>query len=250
MRKLAIYVGVLLSLGVVAGMAAPNAVPIANVMGMAARNGTSTIPLSLDGSGNLLVAAGAGGGFSPVPVTNYTGLAGLNGTNWVPLSVDGTGALIIASTPGTVTFDQIGSGTNLGHGLVCGAGCVLSGIGGGFVSANEINGAVLPVSATSLATNASGQVVPGAVHLSGTTAAIGGSVLAAGACSAGTVTITGAATTMVATASPSADPSPTLTTGVSIYAFVSAANTVTVRVCALAAVTPAAVTYNVRVLGT
>lgn len=84
--------------------------------------------------------------------------------------------------------------------------------------------------------------------LSGTTAAIGGSALLAGACAAGTVTVTGATSAMVATASPSADPDSTLATGVAIYAFVSAANTVTVRVCAIVAVTPAAVTYNVRVL--
>lgn len=84
--------------------------------------------------------------------------------------------------------------------------------------------------------------------LSGTTAAIGGSALLAGACAAGTVTVTGAASSMVATASPSADPDSTLATGVAIYAFVSAANTVAVRVCAIVAVTPAAVTYNVRVL--
>lgn len=84
--------------------------------------------------------------------------------------------------------------------------------------------------------------------LSGTTAAIGGSALLAGACAAGTVTVTGAASTMVSTASPSADPDSALATGIAIYAFVSSANTVTVRVCAIVAVTPAAVTYNVRVL--
>lgn len=84
--------------------------------------------------------------------------------------------------------------------------------------------------------------------LAGTTTAIGGGLLVPGACVAGTVTIAGAATTMAATASPSADPAATLTTGVAIYSFVSAANTVTVRVCALVAITPAAVTYNVRVI--
>lgn len=84
--------------------------------------------------------------------------------------------------------------------------------------------------------------------LSGTTGSIGGSALLAGACAAGTVTVTGATTSMVATASPSTDPDSTLTTGVAIYAFVSSSNTVTVRICAIVAVTPAASTYNVRVL--
>ena len=84
--------------------------------------------------------------------------------------------------------------------------------------------------------------------LSGTTATIGGGALTPGACVAGTVTVTGATSAMVATASPSADPDSTLSTGIGIYAFVSSANTVTVRICAIVAVTPTAVTYNVRVL--
>lgn len=45
---------------------------------------------------------------------------------------------------GAVTFDQIGSGTNLGHGLVVGSGSVLSTASGGFINANEINGGVMP----------------------------------------------------------------------------------------------------------
>ncbi len=84
--------------------------------------------------------------------------------------------------------------------------------------------------------------------LSGTTAAIGGGALTPGSCVAGTVTVTGATSAMVATASPSTDPDSTLSTGVAIYSFVSATNTVTVRICAIVAVTPTAVTYNVRVL--
>lgn len=84
--------------------------------------------------------------------------------------------------------------------------------------------------------------------LSGTTAAIGGSLLAPGACVAGTVTVTGATSAMTATASPSADPDSTLSTGIAIYSFVSSSNTVTVRICAIVSVTPASVTYNVRVI--
>lgn len=84
--------------------------------------------------------------------------------------------------------------------------------------------------------------------LVGTSASLGGSPLLAGACTAGTVTITGAGTTMAAVASPSSDPDSSLSTGIAIYAFVSASNTVTVRLCAIVAVTPAASTYNVRVI--
>lgn len=51
---------------------------------------------------------------------------------------------------GPVGFDQITSGTNLAHGLVCGAGCVMSASGGGFINANEINGVLLSGLATGL----------------------------------------------------------------------------------------------------
>lgn len=85
-------------------------------------------------------------------------------------------------------------------------------------------------------------------NLSGTTSAIGGSALLAGQCAQGTATVTGATSSMVATASPSSDPDSVLSTGIAIYSFVSASNTVTVRVCAIVAVTPASTTYNVRVI--
>lgn len=84
--------------------------------------------------------------------------------------------------------------------------------------------------------------------LSGTTASIGGGALIPGACVAGTATVTGATTSMASVASPAADPDSTLSTGIAIYSFVSSSNTVTVRICAIVAVTPTAVAYNVRVL--
>lgn len=86
--------------------------------------------------------------------------------------------------------------------------------------------------------------------LSGTTSSIGGSVLIAGACSSGTVTVTGATTGMVATASPAGgvDPTNGNTLGVSIDARVSAADTVMVAICSPIAGTPTAATYNVRVI--
>jgi hypothetical protein len=84
--------------------------------------------------------------------------------------------------------------------------------------------------------------------LTGTTAAIGGSALLAGQCSAGTATVTGATTSMAVAVSPSSDPDSNLSAGIGIYGFVSSSNTVTVRVCAIVAVTPSSVTYNVRVI--
>jgi trimeric autotransporter adhesin len=85
--------------------------------------------------------------------------------------------------------------------------------------------------------------------LSATTAAIGGAALASRACTSTTVAVAGATTAMVAMASPSGAPA---WTGLMWEwdAWVSAANTVTVRLCngTGAAATPVAMTYNVRVL--
>jgi hypothetical protein len=84
--------------------------------------------------------------------------------------------------------------------------------------------------------------------LAGVTAAIGGSSLAAGACSTGIATITGVTSAMTLLATPVADARADNSHGLSVSAFVSGANTVTVAVCALAATTPAAVAYNVRAM--
>ncbi|MDS0849320.1 hypothetical protein [Burkholderia cenocepacia] len=81
-------------------------------------------------------------------------------------------------------------------------------------------------------------------NLSGTSGSIGGSALSAGACSSGTVSISGATTSMVARATPVTYPGD----GNLWEAYVSSANTVTVKVCAIVAGTPAASAYNVRVL--
>lgn len=78
----------------------------------------------------------------------------------------------------------------------------------------------------------------------GTTASIGGGALAAGACASNTATITGATTAMVATASPVSYPGD----GTYWVAYVSASNTITVKVCAAVALTPSASAYNVRLL--
>lgn len=80
--------------------------------------------------------------------------------------------------------------------------------------------------------------------LTGTTGSIGGSALLAGACSSGTVSITGATTSMVAVSDPNTYPGD----GNWWSSQVTSANTITVRVCASVAATPTASTYNVRVL--
>jgi hypothetical protein len=85
---------------------------------------------------------------------------------------------------------------------------------------------------------------PTAPVLTGTTGSIGGGLLAAGTCASGTAAVTGATTAMAVAASPVTYPGD----GSTWLAYVSAGGTVTVKVCALVAVTPGASAYNVRVL--
>ncbi len=80
--------------------------------------------------------------------------------------------------------------------------------------------------------------------LSGTTGAIGGGALAAGACASGTATVTGATTDMAIVVTPVTYPGD----GTDWKGYVSSANTITVKVCALVVVTPTSSNYNVRVL--
>ncbi|MGA9465109.1 MAG: hypothetical protein WBV28_20125 [Terracidiphilus sp.] len=82
--------------------------------------------------------------------------------------------------------------------------------------------------------------------LAGTTGSIGGSSLGAGACTSGTATIANSTSSMVAVASPMTYPGDSLTW----RAYVSAAGTVTVKVCneTATAATPTASTYKVRVI--
>jgi hypothetical protein len=82
--------------------------------------------------------------------------------------------------------------------------------------------------------------------LSATSTSIGGSSVSAGQCASGTVSVTGATTSMAVKATPVADPGASFIP----WAFVSSANTVTVRVCNFTSTsaTPTATTYNVRVI--
>lgn len=80
--------------------------------------------------------------------------------------------------------------------------------------------------------------------LSGTTGSIGGGALLAGACTSGTVAITGTTTNMAVLASPVTYPGD----GNYWMGYVSSAGTVTVKVCAAVAGTPSASVYNVRVI--
>lgn len=85
--------------------------------------------------------------------------------------------------------------------------------------------------------------VPCFVQITGTTGSIGGALLAAGSCSAGTATIVGGTTGHPVSVSPSNGVD--LGGGFVYRGVVTNPTTVTVQVCAMLLGTPAAVTYNV-----
>lgn len=80
--------------------------------------------------------------------------------------------------------------------------------------------------------------------LTGTTGSLGGGALLAGACAAVTVSVANSTTAMAVVATPVTYPGD----GATWLAYVSTAGTVTVKVCAVIALTPTASAYNVRVL--
>ncbi len=81
-------------------------------------------------------------------------------------------------------------------------------------------------------------------YLSGTTGTITPGALLAGACGSGTATVTGVTTGMSLAATPVTYPGD----GTYWLAYVSGANTVTVKVCVAVAGTPGATAYNVRAI--
>ena len=135
--------------------------------------------------------------------------------------------LAVAQVPPVVNSD--GSITGTLHGTL--NGTVLT-----------INSPVAGVSNVSLANT----VVPPNPVLSGTTASIGGGSVTAGTCTSGTATIAGATTAMVPVTAASTSGAPGA--GFAVLAQVTAANTVTVSVCAIVIGTPTASTYLVRVI--
>ena len=106
---------------------------------------------------------------------------------------------------------------------------------------------LLAIVAAALALEPVGAAInyPGGGIFKGTSPSIGGTTLLAGNCvvSAG-VTITGVTTAMVVAVSPVSNS----VAGTYWDGYVSAPNTVIVRVCAAVASTPTASVYNIRVL--
>lgn len=179
-------------------------------------------------------------------VANATTAPTVSLTTTVTGVMKGDGVGVSAATPGTDYLAPNGSGAAL-TGITfsqiapsAASGQVPVGTGAGMALATLTAGANVSI------TNGPGSVTisaTGTPPLTGTTGAIGGSSLAAGACSAGTVGVTGAASTSVVSATPQTYPGD----GFFWSGYVSSSGVVTVKVCTVAAGTPAGSAYNVRV---
>lgn len=240
------------------------------------RSGTSTIYaqggnslITYDASGNMTLALGS------VAVPNASFFQWANGTT---LATDAANTLALRNGTNAQSFNiyntytdaanfergfmnwsgnqfQIGT-TQGGTGVARNLNFITSGSGRWQINTN---GHFLAVSDNTYDIGASGAtrprtgyfgtsiVVAGTTILpnfSGTSSSIGGSALLAGACASTTVSVTGATTAMAVSVSPVTYPGD----GNFWMGYVSASNTVTVKVCAAVAGTPTASTYNVRVI--
>lgn len=190
-------------------------------------------------------ALGAMGGSSSVVIGATTGNAGLIGGaqtiigRGVGSTTDATGTNVVLIGTSS-SCDTPTSSTSNYVALCANAGPVFSvtGTNTPSTSATTIAGSLNVVGTLSQ----NGTTI--LQWLTGTTGSIGGSALLAGACTSGTVAVTGSTTAMAVVATPVTYPGD----GFDWEAFVSAAGTVTVKVCGFIAGTPVASAYNVRVL--
>lgn len=87
------------------------------------------------------------------------------------------------------------------------------------------------------------QVAGSSLPMVGVTSSLGGGLLTV-ACTSGTATVTGVTVLMGIGVTPQTYPGD----GIYWYGYRSAADTVTVKVCTVAALTPTASVYNIRVI--
>ncbi len=192
--------------------------------------GAGAVPYSLTAlgtSGQALISNGAAAdpswqNVNSGTVTNVATGSGLTGG---PITNTGT---IVCSTAGSGTAGCVTPDTNAAH-VLNGAGSWIAPVAAG--TGISVTGTTVAI------TNP---------NITGTTAAIGGGSVGAGACTSGTVTVTGATTAMVAAASPVTYPGD----GVTWLPYISASDTVTVKVCnyTTASVTPTSSAYVVKVI--
>lgn len=110
----------------------------------------------------------------------------------------------------------------------------------GAIDVNNTNGTAGQV----LTSGGSGAAAWADAALSATSVSIGGSPLIAGACATAVATVTGATTSMAVISTPATYPGD----GTVWMAYVDSPDSVTVKVCAIIAVTPTSSTYNIRVM--
>lgn len=211
------------------------------------------------GNGQILGGPGVGPNLSAVasdPIAST-----LYGT---PVTIQASSATPGTSTPGADHGGQIvivsGDAARLTSGDADGGVIRLitgDGIGAGHRGDVEIrpgNSLALSISGTDLSATFNGDLTTNgtltaanfAGILSGTTGSIGGGLLTVGTCASGTASVTGAVVGNPVAVSASDG---TLPGGLEVLsAAVTATNVVTVQRCAIATTTPAAVTYNVRIL--
>lgn len=240
------------------GVSLPNGVRIRNNAGafqVSNNGGAFTAIVSGSGAnkqltywtgGSTLGALGAAtNGQLPIGDTgNAPVLAAITGTANQVIVTNGAHSITLSTpqntaTTSNVTFNNVTSNGTLTAPTITTAGAMgISNTGG---SAITVTGSA------DIALNPTGNVTingkPVLPILSGTTGSISGALIGIG-CDTGTASVTGATTSMVATASFNTYPGD----GVFIKSAVTSANTVTVYVCSDVAFTPTASTYNVRVL--
>lgn len=151
-----------------------------------------------------------------------------------------TGAFTITAKLSNGTGGSTGTGVVLPQGTANSTSIIIytDGVTDLWPESGAISNLVIPGTLTVGGLNVQGR-------LTGVSSSIGGSALAAGACSTTTVSITGASTAMAVTTTPVTYP------GDGFYwrGYVSSANTVTVSICSVTnSATPTASAYNVRVL--
>lgn len=114
-------------------------------------NGSASVPV-LNKFRDLRVASDGSNFFGDAPL-----VAGTNVT-FTPAS---NGMTITASASGSTAFSALTGSTNTTAAMLVGTGASLGPTASGTVNANQVNGGTLPISATSLATNSSGQIISG-----------------------------------------------------------------------------------------
>ena len=201
--------------------------------GLATITGGSSAYSSQGGGAQLVGGANSSTGQGgPVAITGGTSVSNTGGLAQVigGASTSGTGGGVLinsgaGATSGAITID-VGVGSSAQGAITVGSTQATSITIGNSGSTTTLNGTVS---------------FTNPIFLTATSASVGGSVLAAGACSSTTTAVTGVTTSMVVHASPNTYPGD----GNYWLAYVSSSGNVTVKVCATIAGTPTASTYNI-----